>query len=269
MNEMTELSLADQIEIKRPKLVIRVGRGRTGGSTVLDLIIQRARYQGRRVKPLDGDLKSRTLMDLYPAEVDGRQVEDAATAPQTDQLPDVKDWLSVELDEMVKDRVSRVLDLSGGDRVMQEYVEELCLKNFSQELGIDIVLMVFLGPVVEDFRHAYKLLKTEGIPTENVVLVLNEGVIRAGQTVAGAFDSIIKSADFREITNNGARLVFLPRLTCMERLQQRNLRYFDVIAARSDALNGRLSPTLYHMVKTWVDKFEQGLIESGAAEWMP
>ncbi len=42
-------------------LLIRAGRGRTGGSTGLDLAVQRARYQGRRVEPLDGDLRSRTL----------------------------------------------------------------------------------------------------------------------------------------------------------------------------------------------------------------
>ncbi len=32
--------------------LIRAGRGRTGGSTGLDLALQRARHQGRRVKPL-------------------------------------------------------------------------------------------------------------------------------------------------------------------------------------------------------------------------
>ena len=49
-----------------PRLLIRAGRGRTGGSTGLDLIIQRARHSHRRVKPLDGDLRSRTLSELYP-----------------------------------------------------------------------------------------------------------------------------------------------------------------------------------------------------------
>ena len=50
----------------KPSLIIRAGRGRTGGSTGLDLVIQRARFQGRRVKPLDGDRRSKTLSTLYP-----------------------------------------------------------------------------------------------------------------------------------------------------------------------------------------------------------
>src|SRR5438270_10847785 len=93
-------------------LLIRAGRGRTGGSTGLDHAVQRARYHGRRVKPLDGDLRSRTLSSLYPAKDEkGRPIEDGATSPATDELPDIKAWLSAEFDSMVEERVSRVLDL--------------------------------------------------------------------------------------------------------------------------------------------------------------
>src|SRR6516165_5541402 len=120
-----------------PRLLIRAGRGRTGGSTGLDLAIQRARHQGRRVKPLDGDLRSRTLSALYPATDEaGRPIPDGASAPATDELPDIKAWLSAELDEMVVTRVSRVLDLSGGDRVMQEYARDLELMAFCRDFGI-------------------------------------------------------------------------------------------------------------------------------------
>ena len=69
-------------------LVARGGRGRTGGSTGLDLWIQRGRHQGRRVKPLDGDLRSRTLSLLYPlSDEKGNPIPDAASAPPTDELP--------------------------------------------------------------------------------------------------------------------------------------------------------------------------------------
>ena len=63
-------------------LVARGGRGRTGGSTGLDLWIRRGRYQGRRVKPLDGDLRSRTLSLLYPPiDEQKKPIPDAASAP--------------------------------------------------------------------------------------------------------------------------------------------------------------------------------------------
>src|SRR5215469_11780594 len=76
-----------------PRLLIRAGRGRTGGSTGLDIAIQRARHAGRRVKPLDGDLRSRTLSTLDPSHAnDGSPIEDGASAPKSDELPDIKEW---------------------------------------------------------------------------------------------------------------------------------------------------------------------------------
>ena len=146
-------------------LVARGGRGRTGGSTGLDLWIQRGRYQGRRVKPLDGDLRSRTLSLLYPpSDEKGNPIRDAASAPPTDELPDIKAWLSSEFDSMVTEGVSRVLDLSGGDRVLQEYVRDLVLREFCQDFGVELMMPIFLGPEIEDFRHAIEMLVKETSP---------------------------------------------------------------------------------------------------------
>ena len=61
---------------------------------------------------------------------------------------------------MTEDRVSRILDLSGGDRVMQELVLDPMLKDFlwgfwdRPERNI-----VMLGPDVEDFNHAMERVK--------------------------------------------------------------------------------------------------------------
>src|SRR6266404_2705599 len=76
------------------------------------------------------DLRSRTLSLLYPpSDEKGNPIPDAASAPPTDELPDIKAWLSSEFDSMVTEGVSRVLDLSGGDRVLQEYVRDLVLRE--------------------------------------------------------------------------------------------------------------------------------------------
>jgi hypothetical protein len=255
---------------ERPRLLIRAGRGRTGGSTGLDLAVQRARNQGRRVKPLDGDLRSRTLSALYPTQDDkGKPIRDGASSPKTDELPDIKEWLSAELDSMVEEHVSRVLDLSGGDRVMQEYVRDLALMDFCRDFGIDAVVAVYLGPDMEDFRHATQLLVSGEFRCERTMLVLNEGVIRQGQTTAGAFDPILQHPDFEMLKVEGARVAFMRRLTCMSVLKDRNLRFYDVLATKGDAMGPKVSPTLFHMTKTWLDTFEREWSEFGVAEWLP
>ena len=264
-----EDSVADG-ERAKVDLLIRAGRGRTGGSTGLDLAVQRARYQGRRVKPLDGDLRSRTLSSLYPAKDDeGRPIPDGASSPATDELPDIKAWLSAEFDSMVEERVSRVLDLSGGDRVMQEYVRDLALMNFCRDFGIDPTVAVFLGPDMEDFRHAIQLLRSSEFRCDRTMIVLNEGVIRHGQTTSGAFEPILGHPDFEAIVRDGARPVFVRRLTCMATLRERGLGFYDVLAGKPDKAGAKASPTLFHMTKTWIETFEREHEKARVAQWLP
>ena len=255
----------------KPSWLIRAGRGRTGGSTGLDLALQRARHQGRRVKPLDGDLRSRTLSSLYPSQDEkGRPIRDGSSSPATDELPDIKEWLSAELDATVEDRVSRVLDLSGGDRVMQEYVRDLALMEFCRDFGIDATVAVYLGPDMEDFRHATQLLLSGDFQCDRTILVLNEGVIRQGQTVMGAFDAITEHVDFKRLIADGARFAFLRRLSCMATLKDRNLRFYDLVGNREAAVGLKVSPTLFHMTKMWLETFEREWSDLfNVLEWLP
>jgi len=76
---------------RRPVCAVRFGRGRLGGSMGMDLYIQRARFHGRRVKPLDGDLRSRTLSTLYPAQAaDGSPIQDGASMPRSEETVDYR-----------------------------------------------------------------------------------------------------------------------------------------------------------------------------------
>lgn len=253
-----------------PRLLIRAGRGRTGGSTGLDIAIQRARHSGRRVKPLDGDLRSRTLSTLYPSHAnDGSPIEDGASAPKSDELPDIKEWLSTELDAMVETGVSRVLDLSGGDRVIQEYVRDLALMEFCRDFGVGVTVAVYLGPDMEDFRHATQLLTAGEFKCDCTLLVLNEGVIRLGQSATGAFDAIMAQREFRTLLDGGARSMFIRRLTCMPVLRERGLRFYDVLDRSPGGPGASVSPTLHHMTKTWLFGFERELGDSGVVPWMP
>lgn len=178
--------------VAKPVLAIRRGRGRLGGSLFLDLLIQRARHAGRRVQPLDGDLRSRTLATLYPA-VDARNqpVQDGVSSPVSEELPDMKAWMLEQLDDMAESRVSRALDLGGGERVIPEFVRDLSLTTYCRELGITLLLIYMLGPDVEDFRHVTELVRSGDMQAERTLLVMNEGVIRQGQTATGAFDIIL------------------------------------------------------------------------------
>lgn len=252
----------------RIDLIVREGRGRLGGTMFLDLLIQRARENGRRVKPMDGDLKSRTLSTLYPSkDARGRAIEDGASSPVSDDIAHQKAWIQEQLNQMTEDRVSRILDLSGGDRVMQELVLDLMLKDFCGDFGIGLTNIVMLGPDVEDFNHAMERVKAEDSRGDRVIFVLNEGVIRQGQTTEGAFNTIIKHPDFVAALEGGAQYILLRRLSCMHVLRERGIGFYDAAAGRPDRSGAKVPPTVQHMTKVWLGAFERS--SEDIAEWLP
>lgn len=256
--------------VRRPVLAQRKGRGRLGGSRFLDLLVQRARAANRRVKVLDGDLRSRTLAEIYPAsDANGKPVRDGASAPKSEELPDMKTWLFEQLDAMVEDRVSRVLDLGGGDRVMQEFVRELPMATYCEEMGIDLVSLYMLGPDPEDFRHVREVIKAEGGDTTKIVLVLNEGVIRVGQSVVGVFDPLLLHPDMSALIGDGARVVMFRRLSCMDIVQASGQSYYDIVRGVPGLGGQKQRPTTQHMVRIWLERFEAEFVENGVGEWLP
>ena len=252
----------------RIDLIVREGRGRLGGTMFLDLLIQRARANGRRVKPMDGDLKSRTLSTLYPSkDPRGRAIEDGASSPVSDDIAHQKDWIQEQLNQMTEDRVSRILDLSGGDRVMQELVLDLMLKDFCGDFGIGLTNIVMLGPDVEDFNHAMERFKAEDSRGDRVIFVLNEGVIRQGQTTEGAFDHHHQTSRLCRCAEGG-RSVYpaspIELHACPARARYRLLRCGGWAAGSEWA---KVPPTVQHMTKVWLGAFERS--SEDIAEWLP
>ena len=256
--------------VANPVLAIRRGRGRLGGSLFLDLLIQRARHSGRRVKPLDGDLRSRTLATLYPAtDTKSQPVQDGASSPISEELPDMKAWMLEQLDDMAEGRVSRALDLGGGERVIPEFVRDLSLTTYCRDLGITLLSIYMLGPDMEDFRHVTELVRSGDMQAERTLLVMNEGVIRQGQTVTGAFDTIMEHPDMMALMKDGAAPVFLKRLSCMPLARESGRGFYDMADGKPDAKGVKPRPTMQHMVKSWLQENEAEHVGAGTAEWLP
>ena len=217
----------DQLTNARPELqatprssetwwVIRGGRGRVGGSTFLDFIIQRSRRRGRRVKPLDGDLRSRTLSALYPtSDMAGAPMADGASSPASEDLAANKDWLTGELDASVDDGACRVVDFGGGDRVIQEYGSDLRLGDFCRDVGLGLIWAFVLGPDLEDLQHVVQVVGS-GHVTGRILLVSNEGVIRYGQSTSGVFQLTAARPEYKDLLRSGAEAFLMPpRMTGM------------------------------------------------------
>lgn len=181
----------------------------------------------------------------------------------------MKKWVLESLDEMVVDRVSRVLDLGGGDRVLQEVNRDLPIASYCQDFGLNLVWLCMLGPDMEDFRHIMELVRTGSLEPSRMLLVLNEGVIRQGQSVEGVFDPLVRHADMGALIRDGSRMVFLRRLTCMDQVQATGQSYYDIAAGLPNAEGVKPRPTMQHMVKVWLQQFEVEHANIGTLDWLP
>jgi hypothetical protein len=240
-----------------PVLAVGLGRGFGGKSTGLSELVWRARDQGRDVIVADGDTRSRTLAGLFPE----------ATSPATDELPDVKEWLSGILNRMVEERRSAVLDLGGGDRVLQEYGRDLLLVEFCDEYAIEPLALYFLGPEEEDLKHVLAIWEAGYFRPKRTFLVLNEGVIREGRTMAGAFGPTLGDPGVAGMIAAGAVPVLMKRLACMDLVRRSGLGFYGAASGAKGATGRPLDPTYAFMVRKWLRDLEGE--RAAQAGWLP
>ncbi len=236
----------------RPVLAVGLGRGFGGKSTGLAEMVWRAQAAKRDVLVADGDALSSTLSTLFSG----------AMKPPTAELPDVKEWMSKVLNAVARGR-SAVLDLGGGDRVLQEYGRDLRLIEFCAHRRIDPVAVYFLGPEEEDLRHVVSIWEAEYFRPERSILMLNEGVIRTGQTVHGAFERTMKDPAFIAMVQKGARPVLMTKLACMDAVRKAGLGFYDV------ASDDKIDLVEQFMVEDWLATLEHARTEAGVAGWLP
>jgi hypothetical protein len=237
---------------RAPVLAVRLGRGRTGGTTFLDWTIQRARSQGREVIVADGDRRNADLAALYPGQ---------AMQPPSDDTGDVKEWISAVLVRMIESGQSVALDLGGGDRVLPEYGRDLALVDFCQEAGAQPLALCFLGPDTADLEHVLTIVRAGYFRPQQMLLVLNENLVPSHKSPAAAFETIVARAEFAELVSTGAQPIYLPTLPCMDRIRQAGVGFYST--------DKGLDPVRAFMVRRWVARLESEVSKAGAAEWLP
>src|SRR3954452_19342753 len=87
---------------------------------------------------------------------------------------------------------SAVVDLGGGEQVLQEYGFDLDIVDLCADAGLEPLALYCLGPDEEDLQHALSIWEGGYFRPQRSLLILNEGAIRTGRTVAGAFEKTLK-----------------------------------------------------------------------------
>lgn len=238
----------------RPVLAVGLGRGSGGKSTVLAEMAWRAEAQGRHVIIADGDTRSKTLTELFPD----------AMHPDSEEMPDIKQFLMNLLNRMVKEKKSALLDLGGGDRALLELGRDFRLVEFCKRRGIDPLAVNCLGPEPEDLSHIYTIWESGYFRPERSILFTNEGVIRGNQHIAGAFKRTMDDDRFAQIVAAGARPILLPRLPCIDLAKKPLLGFYKAAAGGAG-----IDPVEEFMFSDWTEDLTSKRDAAGVSEWLP
>lgn len=264
MEAMSEdMEVAASVD-EAPVLVVRHGRGRTGGTTMLNFLIERARLAGRSVLIGDGDRRNATLAGLYPPGTPG-----GASQPETDETPDVKDWIRGLVGEMVEAQSSLVLDLGAGDQALAEACRELDLIEFCASAGVEPLFLGTMGPDREDFEHLLTIIEAGFFNAAHTILVMNENLVRAGKTPLRAFDHILDRPELGDLDARGVRLVRMPRFIYMEQVRRAGLSFFEAAAGKKGREGKPLDPLCQFGAKTWLRQLEREFVENEVLGWLP
>jgi hypothetical protein len=95
------------------------------------------------------------------------------------------------------------------------------------------------------------------------LLLLNEGTIREGRTVAGAFERTMNDPGFVRMVEGGAVPILLHRLAAMDAAKGVRGGFYE--AATGDGLD----PVEAFMVEAWLADLETKRQEAGALSWLP
>ena len=120
-----------------------------------------------------------------------------------------------------------------------------------------------LGPDSEDLSHVVTIHDGGYFRPKRSLLVMNEGVIRAGQNVAGAFETTMADARLGQMVKDGAKPILLTRLASMTQVKGSPGGFYAALAS------GTLDPVEDFMLEDWLADYEAKRQNACVTGWLP
>lgn len=197
----------------RPKLIFPLGRGSRGKSFLARWVIDRAQSQGREIVVADADRSNPALAAYFSG---------VLTPPNADARV-MQQWFKALCTKQISDNFNMLVDLGGGNLLLQEMARKWDLVSFLEKHGVDVVVIHLIGAYPDDLANLRDLEADRLVAPEATILVLNESAAPSNLSVEEAFQPLLEHTVFREALNRGAKLVWMPLLEPAQEVEARRL----------------------------------------------
>jgi hypothetical protein len=237
----------------RPKLVMTIGTGGTGKTTLLRWICEKAfeRDHGTELMLATVDPVNRELAQYFADTV----------SPQT---ADAAAWLERLLAKIVETRWNAAIDFGGGDTSLPKQVAEIPdLLAVLEEATVAPVAIYVLSPRVDDLTPLSEM-QAAGFLPKATALVLNEGRVDTSREPGREFALLRRHPVYRAAIDHGAIEVWMPRLYAAQQIEARRITY-------RQAADGAGTPPLGVFDRSRVHRWLAAMNTAFApvASWMP
>lgn len=253
----------------RGSLHVALGRGRTGKTTNLRYLYERAVDAGRPVAVIDVDRTNSTMASFVSA----------ARRPMAADDNTCLAFLETIIEEAIEKGGEYLLDMGGGDRLFLTFSERFDLPKLLQESRINLVLHHYAAGGRDDFETLSKCVGLK-LKSDRTIIYFNEG-LSGGAFAAGLdpFTALLSGASVKSCLNEGARVVRIPAVPPAT-MAMADALFIGIRQAamgqvpvddRGQPAEGAIALGVFRRLelKQWLETMEKQYMQAGVTEWLP
>jgi hypothetical protein len=242
----------------KKKVICWVGRGKTGKTTGIRWLAEKAISNGTPLLMADLDVTNDTF---------SRYIKGVARPPEASDPALSLKWLDKLLQHTLQHQSSLIVDLGGGDTTLRRLIAQIPdLTELFEAQGFAVVLFHTAGPQEEDLSPLATLQALGFKPTATAI-ILNESLVDAGDTRENAFARIYRHSVFRRAIEEGAMPVFMPRLFAAQQVGVRRLKFRDAADGQTGRGDTPLGPFDRSRVRKWLEMMDTNF--TSLKSWLP
>lgn len=249
--EPVSAQVAYVIATDKPKLVLAIGSGQTGKSTLLKWVAERATMRG--TETVMGTLApNQTLKHYFPDVMHPEGNSTSAGAA----------FLEMFLDATAEGRMNALLDFPGDDTALLHLLDQgMDPAGMLEQAGVEVVALFMLSTRVEDLTTLGQLTAKEFAP-KATALVLNQGLTRDPTLPAEPeFDTVREHSIYRAALGRGAAEIWMPRLYAAQAIENRRMLFSQARDGTDLGLSDR--SRTHHWLRTMETAF------APIGSWLP